>query len=71
MEPNLNSTSPYYQPEASVALFKLRLIQHLDLLRMPRPDGLHGQRCSQECHIAERNHTIETIKHFVSNVQAM
>lgn len=67
-EPNL--TSPYYQPESSVSLFKLRLIQHINLMRMPTVQDDHG-KCSRECHIVERNHTLEAIKHFVTNVEGV
>lgn len=67
---NEGQTSPYYQPENSVATMKLRILQHLDLMRMPA-ESQHTDKCSRECHMMERNHTIEAIKHFISNVQAI
>lgn len=66
-----NSTSPYYQPESSVTLFKMRLVQHLELMRMPTVAGQHDPECSRECHLMERNHTIEAIKHFVTNIPSV
>lgn len=68
-----NPASPYYQPESSVTVFKMRLIQHLEMLRMPttKPGHEHEQDCQRDCHIMERNHTIEVIKHFVSNVEGV
>ncbi len=66
-----NKISPYYQSESSIALFKLRLIQHLDLLRMPMPHNSHEHECSRDCHIIERNHTLENIKHFLTNVEVV
>lgn len=67
------SPSPYYQPENSITLYKMRLVQHLRLLRMPTPQSQHKhtEGCSRDCHIIERNHTLDTIMHFVNNVEVV
>lgn len=61
----------YYQPEISVAAFKLRLTQHLEMLRMPVMLPQHGKDCARDCHIIERNHTLESIKEFIQNIDSM
>ena len=70
-EKETSKPSPYYQPESSVTLFKLRVIQHLEMMRMPAVKDSHDEKCHRDCHIMERNHTIEAIKHFISNVQGV
>lgn len=60
--------SPYFQPEQSVQVLKRKLIAHLDLLKMPVSLPTHGDECARNCHIIERNHTLEAIRHFVTTV---
>lgn len=64
----MRSKSPYFQPELNVPLFKTRLLEHLHILEMPKPLENHAHGCERECHIVERNHTIEVIRQFVEGV---
>lgn len=67
--PNANK-SPYYQPDNSVASFKMRLEQHLEMMRMPISLPQHQHECSRDCHIIERNHILQVIKDFLKSVDS-
>ena len=68
--PNKEVKSQYYQPENSVALLKLRLLQHLELMRIPVQLEGHNNGCT-ECHGIERNQTLDAIKFFLTNVPSV
>lgn len=61
-----NSPSPYYQPESSVDLMKIRILRHLELMKMPtEAASTHASVCSKDCHVIERNHTLESVRQYI------
>lgn len=62
---NKNTVSPFFQPGISAEAFKDSLLKHLDILSMPSSLDEHDHGCERDCHIMERNHTINTIRRFV------
>lgn len=57
--------SLYFQPEMTLGMFKNNLLKHLSVLEMPKGTEEHGHECNRNCHMMERNHTIETIRQYV------
>jgi len=69
LKPSNTPPSPYFQPDTPASVFKLNLLKHLEMLRMPLPEQKeHDMECGRSCHIIERNHTIEIINEFVKGV---
>lgn len=42
-----------------------RILRHLELLRVPIHQLHLEGKCSRDCHLLERNHTVDAIKHFI------
>lgn len=50
------------QPQAEPVV---KILKHLELLRVPIAQMHLGGKCSRDCHLLERNHTLDAIKHFI------
>ena len=57
--------SPYFGAEDPDAPFKARLLSHLEMLAIPRPRRVGKGECNRDCHIIERNHTLDLVKQFI------
>lgn len=58
--------SPFFQPSSNLGAFKAHLLQHLELLRMPYLNPNHESPCDRDCHIIERNHTLEVLRELIN-----
>lgn len=56
------------QMRVTVTQFKKALNEHLDLLIMPVADHPKVSKCTRDCHVIERNHTVAALKHFIKNM---
>lgn len=63
-----NSVVSPIQMRVTVSQFKRELIQHLNLLTMPVAEHTRVNKCMRDCHIIERNQTVEALKHFIKNM---
>lgn len=57
--------SPYFDASDPTAQFKAQLLSQLDMLLLPRPVRHTKGICNRECHILERNHTVELVRTFI------
>lgn len=58
--------SPFQMEDPAVEIIA-KILKHLDLLRMPILRHHVTKECSRDCHIIERNHTLEAVEHFIEN----
>lgn len=58
--------SPFQRsnPESEVVA---KILRHIELLKMPVLAQHLTGKCSRDCHIIERNHVLESVKHFIEN----
>lgn len=59
--------SPFQPRQEPSRELLAKIVRHLDLLRMPVLSHHLSGKCSRDCHIIERNHTVDAIKHFIDN----
>lgn len=67
MDTKKSIPSPFQNSNDPAVEILAKILKHLDLLRMPVLTHHMTKQCSRDCHIIERNHTIEAVKHFIEN----
>lgn len=56
--------SPFSGREPQADFIK-KILKHLDHLRVPILTHHLGGKCSRDCHLIERNHTVDAVKFFI------